>query len=352
MVRTLYWEDGAAMILDQTKLPDELTYVKCIDTDMVAECIINMRIRGAPAIGIATAMGIALGAQPIKAEGYGDFVKDLESAYKTLLATRPTAVNIEWAVDRMKFFLENHKSEPVETLKKMLIEEAGKVLEEDIEINKAIGRYGVAFIKDGARILTHCNAGGLATGGYGTATAPMRTAHAEGKKIHVYADETRPLLQGARLTSWELKEDGIPVTLITDNCAGALMNRGEIDLVIVGTDRTARNGDVANKIGTYMVAVLAKENGIPFYVAAPTSSIDFSMPSGDMIPIEERAPEEVTMVYGKVSIAPEGISVRNLAFDVTPAKYVTAIITEKGVFRPEDLKNLDEEGADLEKFRL
>ncbi len=352
MVRTLYWEDGAAMILDQTKLPDELTYVKCIDTDMVAECIINMRIRGAPAIGIATAMGIALGAQPIRAEGYGDFVKDLESAYKTLLATRPTAVNIEWAVDRMKFFLENHKSEPVETLKKMLIEEAGKVLEEDIEINKAIGRYGVAFIKDGARILTHCNAGGLATGGYGTATAPMRTAHAEGKKIHVYADETRPLLQGARLTSWELKEDGIPVTLITDNCAGALMNRGEIDLVIVGTDRTARNGDVANKIGTYMVAVLAKENGIPFYVAAPTSSIDFSMPSGDMIPIEERAPEEVTMVYGKVSIAPEGISVRNLAFDVTPAKYVTAIITEKGVFRPEDLKNLDEEGADLEKFRL
>jgi methylthioribose-1-phosphate isomerase len=352
MARTLYWEDGAAMILDQTKLPDELTYVKCIDTDMVAECIINMRIRGAPAIGIATAMGIALGAQAIKGEGYGDFVKDLESVYKTLLATRPTAVNIEWAVDRMRSFLENHKSEPVETLKEMLIEEAGKVLEEDIEINKAIGRYGAVFVKDGARILTHCNAGGLATGGYGTATAPMRTAHAEGKKIHVYADETRPLLQGARLTSWELKEDGIPVTLITDNCAGALMNRGEIDLVIVGTDRTARNGDVANKIGTYMVAVLAKENGIPFYVAAPTSSIDFSMPSGDMIPIEERAPEEVTKVHGKVSIAPEGISVRNLAFDVTPAKYVTAIITEKGAFRPEDLKNLDEEGADLEKLRL
>ena len=352
MARTLYWEAGAAMILDQTKLPHELTYVKCTDTGMVAECILNMRIRGAPAIGIATAMGIALGAQAIKAEGYGDFVKDLESVYKTLLATRPTAVNIEWAVDRMRSFLENHKSEPVETLKRMLIEEAGKVLEEDIEINKAIGRYGAVFVKDGARILTHCNAGGLATGGYGTATAPMRTAHAEGKKIHIYADETRPLLQGARLTAWELKEDGIPVTLITDNCAGALMRMGEIDLVIVGTDRTARNGDVANKIGTYMVAVLARENGIPFYVAAPTSSIDFSMPSGDMIPIEERAPEEVTKVHGKVSIAPEGISVRNLAFDVTPAKYVTAIITEKGVFRPEDLKNLDEEGADLEKFRL
>jgi methylthioribose-1-phosphate isomerase len=272
--------------------------------------------------------------------------------YKTLLATRPTAVNIEWAVDRMRFFLNQHKSEPVDKLKQMLVDEAEKVLEEDIEINKAIGKYGTQFIKEGARILTHCNAGGLATGGYGTATGPMRTAHAEGKRIHVYADETRPLLQGARLTAWELKESGIPVTLITDNCAGALMSRGELDLVIVGTDRTARNGDVANKIGTYMVAVLAKENGVPFYVAAPTSSIDFSMASGDMIPIEERASEEVTKVHGKLDIAPEGISVRNLAFDVTPAKYVTAIITEKGAFKPEDLYRLAEEGADLDRYRL
>jgi len=352
MAKTLYWDNGAAMILDQTRLPHELTYVRCTDYRMVAECIKNMRIRGAPAIGIAAAMGVALGAREVKASSYDELLKGLEEVFGTLLATRPTAVNIEWAVDRMRFFLDSHRSEPVEKLKAMLAEEAQRVLEEDIEVNKAIGKYGEKFIKDGARILTHCNAGGLATGGYGTATAPMRTAHEAGKRIHVYADETRPLLQGARLTAWELKEAGIPVTLITDNCAGALMRRGEIDLAIVGTDRTARNGDVANKIGTYMVAVLAKENGIPFYVAAPTSSIDFSMPSGDMIPIEERAPEEVTDVHGKLKIAPEGVSVRNLAFDVTPAKYVTAIITEKGAFRPEDLWRLAERGADLSRYRL
>ncbi len=352
MARTIYWEGEAAMVLDQTKLPHEVTYVKCTDYHMVAECIKNMRIRGAPAIGIAAAMGIALGARDIGASSYDEFVESLDEVYRNLLATRPTAVNIEWAVERMRFFLESHRAEPVDKLKQMLVEEAQKVLEEDIEVNRAIGKYGAKFIKNGARVLTHCNAGGLATGGYGTATAPMRVAHEEGKKIQVYADETRPLLQGARLTAWELKESGIPVTLITDSCAGALMSRGEIDLVIVGTDRTARNGDVANKIGTYTVAVLAKENGIPFYVAAPTSSIDFSMPSGDMIPIEERASEEVTVVHGKLKIAPEGIMVRNLAFDVTPARYVTAIITEKGAFRPEDLKHLAEADADLDKYRL
>jgi methylthioribose-1-phosphate isomerase len=231
MARTIYWEDGAAMILDQTKLPHEVTYVKCTDYHMVCECIVNMRIRGAPAIGIAASMGIALGANGIKAGDYDAFTRELEDVYKTLLATRPTAVNIEWAVDRMRFFLKQHKSEPVDKLKQMLVDEAEKVLEEDIEVNKTIGKYGAQFIKEGARILTHCNAGGLATGGYGTATGPMRTAHAEGKRIHVYADETRPLLQGARLTAWELKDSGIPVTLITDNCAGALMCRGEIDLV-------------------------------------------------------------------------------------------------------------------------
>ncbi len=352
MARTIYWENGAAMILDQTKLPHELTYVRCTDYHMVAECIRSMRIRGAPAIGIAAAMGIALGARGVKAESYEDFLKGLEEVFRVLLATRPTAVNIEWAVGRMKYFLESRRGEPVEKLRDLLVEEAVRVLEEDIEVNKTIGKYGAKFIKDGARILTHCNAGGLATGGYGTATAPMRVAHEEGKRIHVYADETRPLLQGARLTAWELKESGIPVTLITDNCAGALMRQGEIDLVIVGTDRTARNGDVANKIGTYMVAVLAKENGIPFYVAAPTSSIDFSMPSGDMIPIEERAPEEVTDVHGKLKIAPDGIRVRNLAFDVTPAKYVTAIITEKGAFRPQDIRHIAEDGGELDKYRL
>ncbi|MGD2080230.1 MAG: S-methyl-5-thioribose-1-phosphate isomerase [Nitrospirota bacterium] len=352
MARTIYWDDGAAMVLDQTKLPHEVTYVRCTNHLMVAECIKNMRIRGAPAIGIAAAMGIALGAKDAGASSYDDLAEGLEEVYRDLLATRPTAVNIEWAVDRMRFFLERHRAEPVDRLRQMLAEEAQRVLEEDIEVNRAIGRFGAVFIKDGARVLTHCNAGGLATGGYGTATAPMRVAQEEGKRIHVYADETRPLLQGARLTAWELKEAGIPVTLITDNCAGALMSRGEIDLVIVGTDRTARNGDVANKIGTYMVAVLAKENGIPFYVAAPTSSIDFSMPSGDMIPIEERASEEVTDVHGKLKIAPEGIMVRNLAFDVTPARYVTAIITEKGAFRPGDLKHLAEAGADLDEYRL
>ena len=219
-------------------------------------------------------------------------------------------------------------------------------------INRAIGVWGAQFIHDGDTILTHCNAGSLATGGYGTATAPMRVAKEQGKKFSVFADETRPVLQGARLTAWELMEDGIPVTLITDNSAGALMKKGEINLAIVGTDRTVLNGDVANKIGTYTVAVLCKEHNIPFYVAAPLSSIDFSIPSGDLIPIEERDPEEVTNVFGKCRIAPEGVKVRNLAFDVTPAKYVTAIITEKGAFRPDDLKELADPDADIEKLKI
>ena len=228
----------------------------------------------------------------------------------------------------------------------MLIEEANKVLQEDIEINRAIGRWGAPFIKDGDTIITHCNAGSLATGGYGTATAPIRVAVEQGKKIQVIADETRPVLQGARLTAWELMEDNIPVTLITDNTAGALLRKGEIALAIVGTDRTVANGDVANKIGTYSLAVLCRENGVPFYVAAPLSSIDFSIPTGEFIPIEERGSEEVTHIF-ESHIAPAGVKVRNLAFDVTPAKYITGIITEKGVFRPEDLHKLNEKGADL-----
>jgi methylthioribose-1-phosphate isomerase len=219
-------------------------------------------------------------------------------------------------------------------------------------VNKAIGRWGADFIKDRDTILTHCNAGALATGGYGTATAPMLVAKEQGKSIKVVADETRPVLQGARLTAWELMQEGIPVTLITDNAAGALMQRGEIDIVIVGTDRTARNGDVANKIGTYPLAVLCKEHGIPFFVAAPLSSIDFSLSQGDSIPIEERAAEEVTIVFGKCRVAPEGVQVRNIAFDVTPGRYVTAIITEKGVFRPKDLKKLAEKGVNTERLRL
>lgn len=351
MVNTIEWAGGRVRILDQTRLPLEVTYIECTDYNMVADCIRGMSIRGAPAIGIAAAMGSALGASVIKADGFGEFMQGLKPVFETLLSTRPTAVNIKWAVDRMKRLLEDKKSEPVENLKQLLIDEAVNILKEDIEVNRAIGRWGAGFIKDGARILTHCNAGSLATGGYGTATASMLVAVEQGKKIHVFADETRPLLQGARLTAWELMQSGVPVTLITDNSAGALMKRGEIDLVIVGTDRTAGNGDVANKIGTYTVAVLCKEHGIPFYVAAPLSSIDFSMPSGDMIPIEERAPDEVTVISGN-RIAPEGVDVRNMAFDVTPAKYVTAIITEKGAFRPGDIKTLAKGKAELDGLRL
>ncbi len=340
MVKAIEWVNGKVIMLDQTKLPFEVTFIECSDYTQVAEGIKKLWIRGAPAIGIAAAMGIALGAQDIKAESFEGFVKDLETIFDVMLSTRPTAVNIRWAVERMKSLLIRGRDESVDILKKLLIDEANRILEEDIEANKAIGRWGAEFIKDGDTILTHCNAGALATGGYGTATAPMLVAKEQGKKIQVIADETRPVLQGARLTAWELMQEGIPVTLITDSTAGALMSKGEIDLVIVGTDRTARNGDVANKIGTYTLAVLCREHKIPFYVAAPLSSIDFSISSGKGIPIEERGPEEVTHIFGKCRIAPDGIRVRNIAFDVTPHKYITAIITEKGAFRPKDLKKL------------
>jgi methylthioribose-1-phosphate isomerase len=340
MVKAIEWVNGKVIMLDQTKLPLEVTFIECSDYMQVAEGIKKLWIRGAPAIGIAAAMGIALGAQDIKAESFEGFVKDLETIFDVMLSTRPTAVNIRWAIERMKSLLIRRRDESVDILKKLLIDESNSILEEDVEVNKAIGRWGAEFIKDGDTILTHCNAGALATGGYGTATAPMLVAKEQGKKIQVIADETRPVLQGARLTAWELMQEGIPVTLITDNTAGALMKRGEINLVIVGTDRTARNGDVANKIGTYTLAVLCREHKIPFYVAAPLSSIDFSISSGKDIPIEERGPEEVTHIFGKCRIAPDGISVRNIAFDVTPHKYITAIITEKGAFRPKDLKKL------------
>ncbi len=352
MFKTIEWVDGRVRLIDQTLLPCEVSYIDCTDYHMVADAIRTMKIRGAPAIGIAAAMGIALGAQGIGAKGFREFMNGLGPVFETLLKTRPTAVNIKWAVERIEKFLKERKKEPVGTLKALLVEEAKSILNEDIEVNKAIGRWGAKFVKDGMRILTHCNAGALATGGYGTATAPILTAHEEGKKLHVFADETRPLLQGARLTAWELMQAHVPLTLITDNSAGALMKKGEIDMVIVGTDRTVRNGDVANKIGTYTVAVLAKENRVPFYVAAPVSSIDFTIPTGDRIPIEERAPEEVTDIFGRCRVAPEGVDVRNMAFDVTPAKYVTAIITELGAFRPRDLRKLARKGADIEGLRL
>lgn len=351
MVRTIEWRDDAVILLDQSKLPLEVKFIKCTDYQMVAEGIKKLWIRGAPAIGIAAAMGIALGAQDIKAGSYDEFIERLEHIMQTMLDTRPTAVNIKWAVERIKKSLSEKRNESIDTLKKMLIDEAKKILEEDIEINRSIGRWGAEFIKDGDTILTHCNAGSLATGGYGTATAPMLIAKEQGKRIQVIADETRPVLQGARLTSWELMQAGIPVTLITDNTAGALMKKGMIDLAIVGTDRTTLNGDVANKIGTYTVAVLCKEHNIPFYVAAPLSSIDFSMASGDLIPIEEREPEEVTTIWGH-RIAPSGVNVINIAFDVTPARYVTAFFTEKGAFKPKDLKKIMREDVDIESIRI
>ena len=352
MVKAIEWVDGKVIMLDQTKLPFEVSYVACTDYQMVAEGIRRLRIRGAPAIGIAAAMGIALAAQDIHSMNSAQFMKAIEPVFYEMLSTRPTAVNISWAVERMKKLIKSKKDDSVSTLRDLLVREAQSILDEDIAVNKAIGRWGAEFIKDGDTILTHCNAGALATGGYGTATAPMLVARDQGKKIQVIADETRPVLQGARLTAWELMQENIPVTLITDSTAGCLLRRGEIDLVIVGTDRTARNGDVANKIGTYSLAVLCRENKVPFYVAAPFCSIDFSTASGDGIPIEERSPQEVTHILGIYPIAPNGVTARNIAFDVTPHKYVTAIITEKGAFKPKDIKQLCRRNINTEDFRI
>jgi methylthioribose-1-phosphate isomerase len=351
MVRTIEWKDGKVVMLDQSRLPNEVCYIECLSYHRVAEGIKKLEIRGAPAIGIAAAMGIALGAQEIRARDFNEFNEGLQPVFDTLLATRPTAVNIHWAIERIKKFISQNKEASVDKLKLLLIDEAQRVLEEDIAVNRAIGEAGARFIRDGDTILTHCNAGSLATGGYGTATAAMLVAKEQGKRIQVIADETRPVLQGARLTAWELMQADIQVTLITDNTAGALMKRGMIDLAIVGTDRTARNGDVANKIGTYTVAVMCREHGIPFYVAAPMSSIDLNMATGDLVPIEERDPDEVRRIGG-INIAPAGVHVINLAFDVTPAKYVTAFFTEKGAFRPGDIKKLMTEDIDLASVRI
>ncbi|MEO5357742.1 MAG: S-methyl-5-thioribose-1-phosphate isomerase [Nitrospirae bacterium YQR-1] len=352
MVETLRWEHNCVAILDQRVLPTEVTYIKCTHYMQVVDCIKNLSIRGAPAIGIASSMAIALAAKSTEAASGAELTGKLAPVFKDLLDSRPTAVNIRWATERAAELLKKNQSLPVKKIKELLIEDGISVLNEDIEINKTIGRFGAEFIMPGSRVLTHCNAGSLATGGFGTATAPMRIAKAQGKNISVIADETRPVLQGARLTAWELMQDGIDVTLITDSTAGALMKKGEVDLCIVGTDRTVRNGDVANKIGTYSIAVLAKENNIPFYVAAPLSSIDLTLANGDSIPIEERDSGEVTNIFGKCKIAPDGVKVRNIAFDVTPARYITAIITEKGAFRPEDIHYLEEHGFDFEKIRI
>ncbi|UFS71847.1 S-methyl-5-thioribose-1-phosphate isomerase [Geomonas sp. RF6] len=330
--RTIEWRDNKVVMIDQTKLPAEERYNTYTDYTGVAEAIRGMVVRGAPAIGVAAAMGVALGARDIIADTFDSFYRQLENVCDVIGRTRPTAVNLFWAIERMKRVAQQHKALDLNSIREMLKAEAISIETEDLAICKEIGRHGGPLIKEGGRVLTHCNAGGLATAGYGTALGVIRAAHESGKKIQVFADETRPWLQGARLTAWELMKDSIPVTLISDNMAGWLMRRGEIDCCVVGADRIAANGDTANKIGTYSVAVLAKENKIPFYVAAPISTLDLTLPTGDSIPIEERTSSEVTQIQG-VGIAPEGVKVRNPAFDVTPARYISGIITEKGVVR-------------------
>jgi methylthioribose-1-phosphate isomerase len=323
-------------MIDQTRLPRETSFVTCRNYVEVADAIRSMIIRGAPAIGVAAAMGVALG---VLRSDHPD--TDMPVICETLAKTRPTAVNLFWAIERMKALYESLRGLPLEEIRARMVEEARKVREEDIAINEAIGRNGAPLVPDGKTVLTHCNAGALATAGFGTALGVVRAAVQMGKKIDVFADETRPFLQGSRLTAWELQRDGIETTLITDNMAGHFLKSGRIGCVIVGADRIAANGDVANKVGTYGVAVLAKENNVPFYVAAPISTLDLKLASGDQIPIEERAAKEVTHVHG-VPVAPEGIRVANPAFDVTPNRYVSAIITERGVARPPYVESLRE----------
>ncbi len=337
MILTVEWKDGAVRLLDQRLLPNDVRYLDCRDYHAVGEAIRELKVRGAPAIGVTAAMGLALGAQSLDATDSHAFLKGLRAIGDHLAATRPTAVNLCWAITRMLRMAEQAQDKPISVIKQALIEESQRILDEDIAMNRAMGRHGAALIKSGQTVLTHCNAGALATAGYGTALGVIRAAWEAGKKISVIADETRPVLQGARLTAWELMQDKIPVTLITDNMAGALMRQGRIDLCVVGADRIAANGDVANKIGTYSVAVLAKAHGIPFYVAAPYSTIDLSTRSGADIPIEQRRGEEVTTLYQGRRVAPEGVTVLNPAFDVTPARLITGIITERGVFKPSQL---------------
>ncbi|MEW6087473.1 MAG: S-methyl-5-thioribose-1-phosphate isomerase [bacterium] len=329
-VKTIEWMGDSVRLIDQRKLPLKEIYVKCKNYKDVAFAIKSMQIRGAPAIGVAAAFGIALGALKIKTGKKEKFLEEIKEISRVIASTRPTAVNLFWAVRRMNDYISKNSGQPVSFLKKGLVEEAIKIYEEDIAINKKIGLFGAGLIKNNDTILTHCNAGALATAGYGTALGVIRKAHDEGKKIKVFVDETRPFLQGARLTAWELKEEGIPHVLITDNMAGYFMSKGMINKVIVGADRIAVNGDTANKVGTYSIAILAKEHKIPFYVAAPMSTIDISIPDGSHIPIEERNSKEVTHIMGK-QISPDKIDTFNPAFDVTPNKYISAIITEKGV---------------------
>ncbi len=340
-METMRWKDNGLELIDQTKLPITLEYIQCKDYLAVANAIKTMQVRGAPAIGAAAAYGYALGALEHQHMEQSVLLANMEQVYKVLAGTRPTAVNLFWALERMKSKLLALAEQPGVELAQILLGEAHEILAEDLAMNKRMGQFGNELVPQGANILTHCNAGALATAGYGTALGIIRAAQAAGKEVKVYADETRPLLQGARLTAWELMQDKIPVTLITDNMAGYLMRKGMVDLIIVGADRITANGDVANKIGTYGVAVLAKENKVPFYVAAPSSTIDMSLATGDDIIIEERHHEEVTHLFGQQT-APTGVKVFNPAFDVTPNHLVDAIVTDRGIIRPPYHTNLKE----------
>ncbi len=330
MIQTLEWTDSGVRFIDQTKLPTEEIYVTSKTYQQVADAIRTMIVRGAPAIGVAAAMGIALGVRDSKAETVAELEKEFDHICEVIGQTRPTAVNLFWAIRRMREKFEHLRVRPVSQIKQELTEEAKRMHAEDIAANQEMGNHGATLMPSAGGVLTHCNAGALATAGYGTALGVIRAAVAQGKKIHVYADETRPFLQGARLTAWELMKDGIPTTVISDNMAGAMMRQGKIGAIVVGADRIAANGDVANKIGTYTVAVLAKENNIPFYVAAPISTVDLACPDGSKIPIEQRNTREVSHIAGK-QMVPDGVSIENPAFDVTPAKYVSAIVTERGI---------------------
>ncbi len=334
-METITLTESLVRLIDQRKLPAELTYLECEHYREVAQAIKDMAVRGAPAIGVAAAFGLVQAVrQAVQRElPEAELVRCFQEAADTLAATRPTAVNLFWAIERMTAKLRSVRGKGGDRILKALEAEARSIQAEDVAMNRRIGEYGARLIKDGWGVLTHCNAGALATAGYGTALGVIRAAHESGKSIHVYVDETRPLLQGARLTAWEMVQEGIPATLITDNMAGHFMQRGKINFVVVGADRIAANGDVANKIGTYTVAVLAREHGIPFYVAAPSSTVDLKLKTGADIPIEERSPSEVTAWGGK-AVAPEGIAVANPAFDVTPARLVTGIITDRGIIYP------------------
>ena len=335
-IRTLYWQDNGVVMIDQKALPLIERTVTCWHYEDVITAINDMTIRGAPAIGVAAAMGIALGALHIPSDSPEDFRSGFYGICDRFARTRPTARNLFMAIERMKGCLADlttGQDTPIEVIREALVAEAVKIGEEDVAINRRMGMNGRSLIRDGDRVLTHCNAGALATGGYGTALGVIRAACKEGKRVHVFVDETRPVLQGARLTAWELMKEGIPATLITDGMAGFIMQRGKVDLVITGADRIAANGDTANKIGTYSLAVLARENNIPFYIAAPRSTIDLSIPSGGEIPIEERSSDEITSIGGS-RIAPEGMPVYNPAFDITPNRYIAAIVTEAGLVRP------------------